>query len=113
MRPREPLMPALNFVRRGDGEPLLLLHSLGGTISQWNPVLDRLAERREVVAVDMPGFGDSPPLPEGSDETARNLAAAVLDFVATLDLGGLRGSRASRSAPGWRSSAAARAASPR
>jgi pimeloyl-ACP methyl ester carboxylesterase len=78
----------LNFVRRGDGEPLLLLHSLGGTLSQWNPVIDRLAEQREVVAVDMPGFGDSPSLPPDSHSTAHNLAAAVLDFVSTLGLNG-------------------------
>jgi len=78
----------LNHLRRGEGEPLLLLHSLGGTLSQWNPVIDRLAEQREVVAVDMPGFGDSPPLPPETHGTAQNLAASVLDFVATLGLDG-------------------------
>jgi pimeloyl-ACP methyl ester carboxylesterase len=89
VRPPEPLdAVSLNHVRRGNGEPLLLLHSLGGTLSQWNPVIDRLAERREVVAVDMPGFGDSPPLPPETHGTAHNLAAAVLDFVSTLGLDG-------------------------
>jgi pimeloyl-ACP methyl ester carboxylesterase len=28
----------------------------------WDPVLDRLADDRDVIAIDMPGFGDSPPL---------------------------------------------------
>ncbi len=55
----------LNYVRQGDGEPLLLLHSLGGSLVQWSPVMDRLAAEREVIAVDMPGFGKSPELPEG------------------------------------------------
>ncbi len=78
----------LNFVRRaGPGEPLLLLHSLGGTLGQWSPVLDRLAAERDVIAVDMPGFGGSPELPDGVEPSARNLAAAVLDFVETLGLG--------------------------
>jgi pimeloyl-ACP methyl ester carboxylesterase len=80
-------MPALNHVHRpGPGEPLLLLHSLGGTVSQWNPVLDLLAAKRDVHAVDLPGFGDSPSLPEGVEASARNLAVAVLAFVETLGL---------------------------
>jgi pimeloyl-ACP methyl ester carboxylesterase len=77
----------VNHVRRGEGEPLLLLHSLGGSLVQWSPVMDRLAEHREVIAVDMPGFGDSPPLPEGIEHTAANLARAVLDFYESFGLG--------------------------
>jgi pimeloyl-ACP methyl ester carboxylesterase len=76
----------LNHVRRGGGEPLLLLHSLGGTVVQWNPVLDLLAAQREVIAVDMPGFGGSAPLPERVEPSAANLAAAVLGFVDSLGL---------------------------
>lgn len=76
----------LHYVRRGTGEPLLLLHSLGGAIGQWNPVIDALSERREVIAVDMPGFGASPELPVGVEPTPPNLAGAVLDFVGSLDL---------------------------
>ncbi len=76
----------LNFVRRGEGPPLLLLHSLGGTLAQWTPVMDRLAAEREVVAVDMPGFGGSPSLPTGIEPSAANLATAVLDFYESLGL---------------------------
>jgi pimeloyl-ACP methyl ester carboxylesterase len=76
----------LNNIRRGDGPPLLLIHSLGGTLAQWSPVIDMLAAEREVVAVDMPGFGDSPPLPDGIEPTAANLASAVLDFYESLGL---------------------------
>jgi pimeloyl-ACP methyl ester carboxylesterase len=78
----------LNHVRAGSGQPLLLLHSLGGSLIQWSPVLDRLAEEREAIAVDMPGFGDSAPLPDGSDPSAANLASAVLDFYDSLGLDG-------------------------
>jgi pimeloyl-ACP methyl ester carboxylesterase len=76
----------LNHVRTGSGEQLLLLHSLGGSLVQWSPVLDRLAAGREVIAVDMPGFGDSGPLPEGIEPSAANLARAVLDFHESLGL---------------------------
>ena len=77
----------LNHVRRGSGPPLLLTHTLGGSVVQWNPVIDRLAAEREVVAVDMPGFGDSPELPEGIEPSPANLATAVLDFYESLGLG--------------------------
>src|SRR5436305_15277600 len=78
----------LNHVRRGSGEPLLLLHSLGGSLVQWSPVIDALAAEREVVAVDMPGFGDSAPLAEGVEPTAPILATAVLDFYESLEVNG-------------------------
>ena len=76
----------LNHTRVGEGEPLLLLHSLGGSLIQWSPVLDRLAAEREVIAVDMPGFGESPELPEGVQPRAANLATAVLDFYDSLGI---------------------------
>ena len=82
-----PPSPELNHVRRGSGEPLLLLHSLGGTLAQWNPVIDRLARSRDVIALDMPGFGRSPEMSDGVEPTARSLAAAVLAFVEGLGLG--------------------------
>ena len=86
LRRRRARTGRLNHIRRGDGRPLLLLHSLGGTLGLWAPVLDRLAAEREVVAVDMPGFGASAPLPEGIEPSAANLAAGVLDFYESLGL---------------------------
>ncbi|WP_455359536.1 alpha/beta fold hydrolase [Streptomyces sp. SYSU K21746] len=53
------------YERRGAGEPLLLLHGIGHHRQAWDPVLDILAAERDVVAVDLPGFGESPALPDG------------------------------------------------
>jgi pimeloyl-ACP methyl ester carboxylesterase len=53
----------VNYERRGSGEPLVLLHHLGGEWQVFEPVLDPLARRFDVIAVDMPGFGRSPSLP--------------------------------------------------
>jgi pimeloyl-ACP methyl ester carboxylesterase len=43
----------------GVGEPLLLLHGGLGSIDMFGPVLALLAERREVVGVDLQGHGRS------------------------------------------------------
>lgn len=39
------------------------MHGLGASWRSWAPILDLLAVHREVIAIDLPGFGDSPPLP--------------------------------------------------
>src|SRR3954447_8670902 len=78
----------LNYVRGGGGDPLLLLHSLGGSLIQWSPVIDALAAERDVIAVDMPGFGESPELPDGVKPRAENLATAALDFCKSLGIDG-------------------------
>ncbi|MEV7005374.1 alpha/beta fold hydrolase [Streptosporangium sp. NPDC051022] len=74
----------LAFERHGAGAPLVLLHGLGHHWQAWLPVLDRLAAERDVIAVDFPGFGASPPLPPGSPYTAESLADAVESFCARL-----------------------------
>ncbi|GAA1725345.1 alpha/beta fold hydrolase [Streptomyces yatensis] len=51
--------------RRGAGRPLVLLHGIGHHWQAWEPVLDILAVDREVIAVDLPGFGASDALPDG------------------------------------------------
>ncbi len=45
----------LNHVRRGSGSPLLLVHGLGAGWRSWTPLIEELAEHREVIAVDLPG----------------------------------------------------------
>ena len=77
----------MHFVRLGQGRPLLLIHGLGGSWRSWGPILHDLAREREVIAVDLPGFGESPPLQgEVSIET---LARAVTEFLAAEGLTGV------------------------
>lgn len=73
----------LNHVRRGAGPPLILVHALGGSLRSWDLVADGLAAHREVVALDLPGFGGSPPLP---DTTVTTLADALALFLAAQGL---------------------------
>jgi pimeloyl-ACP methyl ester carboxylesterase len=86
-------------VREGSGEPLLLLHGLGGSTAVWGPVIERLGLEREVLAIDLPGFGATPALPAGVEPSAVNLAAAVQETCA--ELGFERPHVAGNSLGGW------------
>jgi pimeloyl-ACP methyl ester carboxylesterase len=69
----------LGHDRLGAGPPLVLLHPLGADRRVWDPVLEPLSKHREVIAVDLPGFGRSAPL--GGSPTPRALAEALTEFL--------------------------------
>jgi pimeloyl-ACP methyl ester carboxylesterase len=75
---------SLAHVRRGSGPPLVLIHGIGSQWQMWEPVLERVSREREVVAVDLPGFGDSAPLP--GRPTVEALASAVGEFLDGLGI---------------------------
>ena len=74
----------LHHVRAGSGPPLVLVHGLGGSLVNWEPVLDLLAAERDVIAVDMPGFGGSDPLPAGQRHTPVAMGAAITAHLSGL-----------------------------
>jgi pimeloyl-ACP methyl ester carboxylesterase len=75
----------LAYERSGSGPPLVLLHGVGHRRQAWGAVLGRLTPHRDVIAVDLPGHGESPPLPED----ATPVLTVMLDQVIALfdDLG--------------------------
>ncbi|MET4105570.1 alpha/beta fold hydrolase [Hymenobacter sp. UYP22] len=75
----------LHHIRRGSGRPLLLIHGIGGSWRSWNPILAELAAHREVIAVDLPGHGQTPPLPgpNGFYELADALTTWLQDHQLT------------------------------
>lgn len=77
----------LNFQRSGSGEPLVLLHGIGSELCVWEPVLERLSAERDVIAVDLPGFGHSEPLPHEIAPTPAALAQAVTGLATRLGAG--------------------------
>ena len=63
----------------------MLLHGIGSSKRSWLPILDRLARTRRVIAVDLPGFGETPRLAEGLP-TAMRFAEQLPEGVAHLGI---------------------------
>jgi pimeloyl-ACP methyl ester carboxylesterase len=71
----------ISAAEAGSGPPLLAIHGLGGTKASFLPTIGALGDAFRVIAVDLPGFGDSvKPLraPFDAPYFARAMAA-VLD----------------------------------
>lgn len=77
----------VNHIRRGTGEPLVLIHGIGHRWQAWEPVLDELSEHYDVIAIDLPGFGLSPVpdagMPVGMPATVERIA----EYFAAQGLG--------------------------
>lgn len=78
--------PLLAYTRRGSGEPLVLLHGLGLSRQAWNPITPLLAERFDVIAVDLPGFGDSAALAADTEPHPAAIAAIVAATLGSLGI---------------------------
>jgi pimeloyl-ACP methyl ester carboxylesterase len=75
----------LSTIEAGLGPPVLAIHGLGGTKGSFLPTLAALSDRFRVVAVDLPGFGDSDK-PIGASYTPRFFADAMVDLLDALEL---------------------------
>ena len=84
--PRGPEDVAVSYARVGRGEPLVLLHGIGHHRQAWDPVVDILATEREVIAVDLPGFGASPALPPALAYDLLTTNAVLGALFETLEL---------------------------
>ena len=71
----------LAFERIGSGPPLVLLHGVGHRRQAWYPVLDWLVPHRDVILVDLPGHGESPPLRQGDVPVLDALLAEVIGLI--------------------------------
>lgn len=66
----------------GSGDTIVLVHGLGGSIANWEAIGPRLTTRGRVVALDLPGFGLSPPGPDWSLRTHADALGAFMVEVA-------------------------------
>lgn len=76
----------LAYHEQGQGEPLVLIHGLTANRAAFQPVVDVLAENFRVIAVDLPGHGDSPAQAKGEPLTPRAQAFAVGEFLDALNI---------------------------
>jgi pimeloyl-ACP methyl ester carboxylesterase len=76
----------VRFARFGAGPPLLLIHPLGGDRVFWEVIVDRLACNRDLILPDLPGHGESPPLPAGNAPTPKRLAAILAALLDELGI---------------------------
>ena len=69
----------------GEGTPIVFVHGFGGDLNTWMFNQPALAEKRRVVALDLPGHGGSTKEIAAGD--AASLAAAVAEAMAALGIG--------------------------
>jgi len=78
---------SMHCVRMGTGRPLLMLHGLGGSWRSWSTIADPLRAQRDLILVDLPGFGETPPL--ARETSILSLADAVTSFLGEQGLYGV------------------------
>jgi pimeloyl-ACP methyl ester carboxylesterase len=57
-------MPTVDYEERGEGTPVVLVHGFPFDRSIWSAQLEELSDEARVIAIDLPGFGESEPLGE-------------------------------------------------
>ena len=81
---------ATRFVERmcievdGQGEPLVMIHGLGGTSNTFTPVIEAIGRQMQIIRPDLPGAGRSPTSGRLSLE---DFADMVVKAVAALGIG--------------------------
>jgi pimeloyl-ACP methyl ester carboxylesterase len=81
----DPATTEVNYVEIGDGPPLLFVHGLGGCWENWLENIPHFAHSHRVIALDLPGFGDSP-MP-GWEVSIQSYGALVNAFCGALGTG--------------------------
>ena len=83
--------PALRRFGGGSGEPALLLHCSLAHSGAWSGVADRLGDRLDMTAMDLPGHGRSPDWDRARDfhAQATAMARSALPEAARGDPGGV------------------------
>jgi pimeloyl-ACP methyl ester carboxylesterase len=69
-----------------DAPAAVFVHGLGGSALNWTDFIGRMRDRMDCYALDLHGFGASPP-PRDGDMTPRGHARAVADFIVERGLG--------------------------
>ena len=75
----------ISYLEAGTGDPVICVHGLGGTKGSFLPTVANLADHYRVIAIDLPGFGDSDK-PIGAPYDAAYFAEATTAFMDELGI---------------------------
>jgi pimeloyl-ACP methyl ester carboxylesterase len=73
----------LRYVRAGSGPTVVLIHGFASSLYTWKDVIGLLTPERDVLALDLPGFGGSE---RPADLSFRELPEAVLGLMDELGI---------------------------
>jgi len=88
----------LTYDRAGSGPPLVLIHGLGSARTVWKLVMPALTSNFDVIAVDLPGHGQTAWV-DGTPMTPPDLAASVIETLDAIGVG--RAHLVGNSLGGW------------
>ena len=77
----------LNVIDQGSGEAVLLLPAFPFGSAMWSYQIEALAPKYRVIAPDLPGFGQSPPMADPSRASLSGWAELLAQLIIQLDLG--------------------------
>ena len=80
VRSAAPPKPTAGAARRPPLPAALFVHGLGGSSENWKPLMEQLAGSVRTEAIDLPGFGWSPP-PDDSDYSVSGHTRAVIQYL--------------------------------
>ena len=74
----------VNYVEIGEGEPIIFIHGIAGCWRNWLENLPYFGRTHRAIAIDLPGFGDSP-MPSW-DISMANYGRLIHDFCERLGI---------------------------
>ncbi|MCE7915540.1 MAG: alpha/beta hydrolase [Nitrosomonas sp. PRO4] len=75
----------LAFHSAGTGDPVMLIHGFGASSYSWRHIIEPLAQKNRVIAIDLKGFGDSPK-PRDDAYSVYEQARLIRNFILKNDL---------------------------
>ncbi|UPM53331.1 alpha/beta fold hydrolase [Gottfriedia acidiceleris] len=75
---------SIAYKDQGKGKPIVLIHGFMGSHAYWEKVIPKLAEDYRVIAVDLPGHGDSTAIKE--EHSIEDYADVLKDFLDQLNI---------------------------
>jgi pimeloyl-ACP methyl ester carboxylesterase len=83
-RTRELISHTIRYVDHGRGPVVVLIHGLMGSLHDWDPQISELSKSSRVIAVDLPGHGESDKVQ--GDYSLSAHAATIRDLLSSLDI---------------------------